>query len=119
MVKKETIDSLIFEEKGKTWKRSLINELVLLVKGRNFCVKITDTIDFIPRSEITKGQDTTYTNFFCDYRPLKYKPDQIRLVIGGKKLMYEEDYGATADSLLETKLLINSVISDTKQGSIF
>ena len=58
-----------------------------------------------------------YTNFACDYRLLKSGPYLIRLVISGNKLTYEEDAVAPAASLLEKELLINSLISDTKQGA--
>ena len=38
---------------------------------------------------------------------------------GGDKLNYVGDAGAPAASLLETKLMINSVISDVKHGAKF
>ena len=38
---------------------------------------------------------------------------------GGDKLNYDGDAGAPAASLLETKLMINSVISDAKHGAKF
>ena len=50
----------------------------------------------------------------CDYIPLKSKPYQICLVVSGEKLMYEEGAGTPTAYLLETNLLINRVISDTK-----
>ena len=81
LVKKETIDSFIFGKKDKTWKRRLRNELRLLSKGNYSTVKVTDTIDFIPRSEITQGQDTMYDNSFHNCRPLKSEPYQICLVV--------------------------------------
>ena len=61
----------------------------------------------------------TYANFVCDHRPLKAEQYRIRLVAGGDKLLYDGDAGAPADSLLETKLMINSVISDAKSGARF
>ena len=100
MVNKDTIDYLIYGYKWKTWNKSLRNELVSLAQGKNFGVKFTNTIDFIPRSEIPQGRGIMYDNFVCDYRPLKSEPCQICLVLGGKKLTHEEDYCAPADSLL-------------------
>jgi hypothetical protein len=41
------------------------------------------------------------------------------LVAGGDKLPYDKDVGSPAASLLETKLLINSVISDATKGAKF
>ena len=39
--------------------------------------------------------------------------------MGGDKLEYEFDAGSPAASLLETKILINSVVSDAKMGARF
>ena len=41
------------------------------------------------------------------------------MVDGGNKLPYDDDAGAPAASLLETKLLINSIISDASIGAKF
>ena len=46
MVKKETIQSLIDENKGKKRKQSLINDLVRLDQGNSFGVKRADTLYF-------------------------------------------------------------------------
>ena len=61
----------------------------------------------------------TYASFVCDYKPQKTEPYRIRLIVGGDKLEYNRDAGSPAASLLETKLLLNSVISDAKQGARF
>lgn len=53
----------------------------------------------------------------CDNRHLKFEPHQIRLVAGGEKLEYDGDTGTPTDSLIETNLLTNSVISEAKQGA--
>ena len=57
-------------------------------------------------------------NFVHDYGPLKSDPYQIFLVVWGDNLTHEEDAGAPTAYLLETKIIINSVISDAKQGAI-
>ena len=44
---------------------------------------------------------------------------RIRLVVGGDKLDYEFDAGSPATNLLETKILLNSVISDASKGARF
>ena len=46
-----------------------------------------------------------------DYRLLKAEKYRCRLVVGGNKLPYTEDSAAPAANLLETKLLLNSTIS--------
>ena len=61
----------------------------------------------------------TYANFVCDYRPLKTEKYRVRMTIGGDRLTYDHDTTSPAASLLETKLIINSVISDAKKGARF
>ena len=41
------------------------------------------------------------------------------MVVGRVRLMYDEDTGAPAASLLETKIFVNSVISNAKNGAKF
>ena len=55
----------------------------------------------------------------CDYCPDKDDPFRTHLTIGGDKLDYFENSTSPDASLLETKLLINSVISDPYKGSRF
>ena len=43
----------------------------------------------------------------------------IRLVVGGEKNYYVINTGSLAVSMLETKILFNSVISDPKEGYRF
>ena len=76
-------------------------------------------MDFIFAHEVPQSSKVTYANFVCDYRPLKDEPWRVRLVVGGDKLEYEFDSGSPAASLLETKLLLNSVISDAKKRARF
>jgi hypothetical protein len=59
----------------------------------------------------------TYGNFICDLRPLKTEKHRVRLTVGGDKLLYDVDAGSPAASLLETKLIINSTISDAHKGA--
>ena len=44
---------------------------------------------------------------------------RVRIVVGGDKLTYSEDAASPAASLLETKLILNSVISDADRGARF
>ena len=55
----------------------------------------------------------------CDYRPLKKEKYRVRLTVGGDKLDYDFDSTSPAASLVETKLLLNSVISDSARGARF
>ena len=50
----------------------------------------------------------------CDLRELKHKEYRVRMTVGGDKLEYTSDISSPATSMLEIKLLVNSIISDEK-----
>ena len=50
---------------------------------------------------------------------MKAEKYRVRLTVGGDKLEYNADAASPAASLLETKLLLNSVISQSAQGCRF
>ena len=116
---KETINSLLFGPAHEVWQQAMSNEWGRLAQGNDNGINFTDTIDFIHRHDVPSQQKVTYGSFVCNFKPLKKEQYRIRLVAGGDILMYDEDTGAPAPSLIETKLLINSVISDSKQGAKF
>jgi hypothetical protein len=116
--KKETIDTLLEGQNGPTWTNSLCNECGRLAQG---CTEDdilgTDTVDFIYQHEVPSDKKVTSGNFICDYRPLKPEPFRVRLTVGGDELPYDDDAGSPAASLLESKLIINSTISDADKDA--
>ena len=82
-------------------------------------MKGTDTIDFIYQNQVPTDKDVTYATFVCNYRPLKQEAYRIRITVGGDKLLYDKDAGSPAANLLETKVLLNSTISDANKGARF
>ena len=113
--KKLNIDKLITDPTtAPTWSRSLENELGRLPQGFKNRVTPQDALDFIRFNKVPQERKVTYANFVCDYRPLKAEKFRVRMMIGGDKLDYHEDTASPTASLIETKLLINSVISDHK-----
>ena len=115
---KESIDTLLKKDYDK-WNKSLSNEWGRLAQGNIYGVQATDTIEFIPFSQLPTTAKVTYASFVCDHRPLKPEPFRVRIVVGGDKLMYEYDAGSPAASFLEAKLIINSTISDSTKGARF
>lgn len=101
------------------WEPSLSNEWGRQADGNDDGVEGTHTIEFILKSEIPQGRDITYASFVCDHRPLKPEPFRVRTVVGGDKLSYDNDAASPAASLIESKLIINSTISDAKRGAHF
>ena len=110
--KRETIDTLCKGPDKEVWLQSLSNEWGCLAQGNSKGIHSNNVIDFIHCSEVPLDRDITYATFVIDYRPLKSEPYCIRITVGGDKLSYPDDAGSPAANLLETKILINSVISD-------
>ena len=103
----------------KTWLHVLSNEWDKLVQGNDNVVLPTNTIKFIDPSKVPTGKQVTYVCFVCNLRPLKTEPWRFCLVVGGDRLNYVEDSGSSASTLMETKISINSTISDAKKGARF
>ena len=82
-------------------------------------VHFNDVIDFISQKEVPTDRKVTYATFVLDHRPLKTEPWRVRITVGGDKLTYDNDAGSPAANIIETKLLVNSVISDAKKGARF
>lgn len=117
--KRETIDSLLQGKSSQAWNRSLSNEWGRLADGNDAGMKGTQTIAFMPQSLVPSDKKVTYATMACDYRPLKDEKHRVRITVGRDKLPYHEDAGSPAADLLETKLLLNSTISDAKRGARF
>ena len=114
---KETIDSMLAGPTKQTWTKILSNEWSRLAQGNMHGVSSTNTIEFIYQHEVPQGRDVTYATYVLDYGPLKSEPYRVRITVGGNRLTYKEDTGSPEANLLETKVLINSIISNANQGA--
>ena len=117
--KKLTIDKLLNGKDKEIWSRACGNEIGRLAGGIKNRVQGTNTIEFIKKHQIPINKIVTYANMVCDIRPLKEEINRIRMTIGGDKLPYEFDTASPATDLIETKLIINSVISEFDKGAQF
>ena len=117
--KKQSMDKLLNGPDKDIWWKAIGNEFGRLAQGIGSRVLSTDTIDFICKNEVPQGRKVTYGSFVCDHRQLKAEPYRVRLTVGGDKLEYESDAGSPAASLVETKLTLNSTISDAHRGARF
>ena len=117
--KKQSIDDLLKGKMKPIWKIGLSNEIGRLTQVVGNHVAGTDKIDFIHKSEVPANKKVTYANFICHYRSLKTEPHRVCLTVGGYKLYCPYDAGSPAASLLETKLILNSKISDVNKGARF
>ena len=117
--KKLNLDKLLEGASKSIWENLLDNELGRLSNGLPQKLLGTKTIAFIFKHEIPQGRKITYANMVCDFRPLRTEKYRVRLTIGGDKLIYDSETASPAASLLETKILLNSIISNSKQGARF
>ena len=68
---------------------------------------------------LQKTMETLHMHNVCDHRPLKSVPWRVRIVVGGDRLSYPDDPTSPSCGLLETKIILNSAISDAKRGVRF
>ena len=112
---KETFDSSRRDNPDR-WNRSMANELGRLSSGVGDRMKEgNENIFYIRKSQIPQGRKCMYANAVCDFRPLKDDPYRVCLTVGGDRLPYPANAGAPAATMLEAKLLFNSVFS-TKEA---
>jgi hypothetical protein len=119
----ETIDSLIRGPDKSIWITSLSNEWGRCAQGvtknRPLSEHVTGnkTIYFIRPNQVPAGRKVTYANFVCTMRPGKAEPYRIRMTVGGDRLDAFQDVRSPAVGILDTKLHLNSTISDAKKGA--
>ena len=117
--KKLNMDNLLKGNTKEIWLKGCENELGRLANGLPNRITGSNTINFIQKTNIPRNKKVTYANLVCDFRPLKSEQHRVRLTVGGDKLQYDKETASPAANLLETKLLINSVISDAQSGAKF
>ena len=122
---RQTIDKLLVGKDSQTWNNSLSNEFGRLAQGigkhrpTDQYVTGTNTIFFIPRNKVPYDAKVTYANIICNLHPLKSETHRVCMTVRGDKLEYEGDPSSPAVSLLNLKIILNSVISDAHKGARF
>ena len=113
---KLSIDKL--KQDALLWGPVLSNELGRLsqdirdITGNN-------VLYFISYNEVPKNKKVAYANMVCDHRLLKTEKYIVILTIYGNILDYTDNTSSPDASLVEEKLLPNSVISDGVKGAKF
>ena len=113
--RRETINTLLFGKDSEMWMHNIINELGRLARRNTRGVASIDAVECINKEEVPTNSKVTYANFICKYKPLKSESHRIRLIAEGDKLEYNGDTGVPGASLIETKILINIVVSGAKK----
>ena len=105
------------------WTTSLTNEWARCAQGLSANrpperhIVGNQTIFFIRPGQVPAGRKVTYANFVCTMRPCKAEPYHIRMTVGGDPLDAYQDVCSPAVGITNTKLHMNSSISDAKHGA--
>jgi hypothetical protein len=119
----ENIDTLLCGPDSPLWTTSLANEWARCAQGLSANrsaeqrVAGTDTIFFIRPRQVPAGRKVTYANFVCTMRPGKAELYRIHMTVGGDRLDAYQYVRSPAVGITDTKLHINSTISDAKDGA--
>ena len=65
------------------------------------------------------NKKVTRATMACDYILLKDKKFRVRIDADGDRLLYHQDAGSPETDLIEEKLILNSVISDSNKVARF
>jgi hypothetical protein len=93
------------------WELSSANEFGRLAQGVGGRIKGTNTIRFIPHSDMPSKRKATYPRFVCKLWPQKAELHHTRLTLGGNLINYPGDVSTQTAELETFKILVNSVIS--------
>ena len=96
------------------WVKGLSKECGRLEKGNIHADRSTDIIKFNHRSKVPHNREVTYTTFVLDYIPLKNEPCRVLITVRGDWLTYLDNIRSPAVNMMETKIFLNSTISDAK-----
>ena len=101
----------------KDWNISAANEFGRLAQGVGGRIEGSDTIRFIPLSNIPHDRlkNVTYGKFVCELKPNKKEVNRTRLTVGGDRINYPGDCSTPTADLVLIKTHLNSVIS--KKGA--
>ena len=83
-----------------------------MAQGVGNRVKGTNTIFFIHRSGFPAGKRVTYGRIVVSIRPNKTETHGVRITGRGGKLSYEGPTATQCASLITTKILLNSMVSN-------
>ncbi|KAG7340278.1 hypothetical protein IV203_023821 [Nitzschia inconspicua] len=95
---------------GNYWKASNAEEIGRLAQGYKH-IKGTNTIYFIPKSQVPRHKTATYLRIVCAHRPEKENAYRVRWTAGGNLIDYPHDASTKTADIITVKTLINSTLS--------
>ena len=80
-------------------------------------MKGTGTIKFIKKYQVPDGRRVTYANHVCTIQPPKNETHIVRMTAGRYRLDFPYGVSSPAMSMKNSKLHINSTVSDAHKGA--
>ena len=77
----------------------------------------TNTVFFIKPSHVPAGCKVTYANFVCTLHPTKSETHCVRMTVDADLLDAFQDIHSPAVGIMDTKIHLNSTISDASHGA--
>ena len=101
---------LINSSQGKAWMKSCSEEFHRLCSGTPD-IPGSNTMFFIPNTEVPLGKKVTYMRLVVTDRPQKSNPKRVRITVGGDRLDYPSDVSTRTAGMETAKILFNSIVS--------
>ena len=94
----------------KICERFFVDELGQLAQGIR-TVKGTNTVIFIPKTQVPKDKNVTCGKIVCKLKPEIEEREQTRLTVGGKFLELTGNFSAPTASVTTEKCVFKSMVS--------
>ena len=95
---------------GPNWREATCKEFGQFLQGwKN--VKGTNALFAIHRRTIPSNKTAPHIRMVADFQPQKPNPHQIRITVGGSKILVDYDIVTPTADLYTAKILINSTLS--------
>ena len=109
---KKGLDNLFSGSDATIWEKSICNKLGRLSHSILGQVQGTKVVIANIRRMYQKNKKFTYINMVCDYRSSNEEKYRLRLTIREDKLDYDSETASPTTNSINTKILVNSIISD-------
>ena len=94
------------------WIKAAADEIGRLAQGVQPHMQTgTDTMHFIPHTDLPPGRVATYPRIVAAEKPHKVESKRIRFTVGGDRIVYDGNVSTPTADLTTVKCLLNSVIS--------
>ena len=93
------------------WHKHFSNKLGRLAQGVGNKVDVSNTIFFIPNSQVPQDKKVTYRRIVCVIKPQKAETHRTRLTVEVNMIDYPGEFTTPTEDITMAKNLTNSTIS--------